>query len=132
MLPVAVAQVSLEVTVGPGSPALQYEPRKSGNNTASTLSAKAEFPQSYSAQATDCLVRNCFFRPTVLTLIFPGFAESYLWPSLLGKVEVDLARGDIDQSVAVIQRQIIMRFAQKFLPHLFIVNFNPSGGSDVN
>jgi hypothetical protein len=132
MLPVAVAQVSLEVTVGPGSPALQYEPRKSGNNTASTLSAKAEFPQSYSAQATDCLVRNCFFRPTVLTLVFPGFEEFDLGPTFLGKVKVDLARGDINQAVAVIQRQIIMRFAQKFLLHLFIVDFHPSRGSDIN
>ena len=60
------------------------------------------------------------------------FAESDIRPALLGQVEINPCRCNVDQTVAVIQREVVMRFTFKVAEHLFILAFDPSRRSNID
>ena len=59
-------------------------------------------------------------------------AESDIWPAFLGQVEIHPCRCNVDQTVAVIQCQVVMCLALKVAEHLRIIAIDPSRGSDVD
>ena len=58
--------------------------------------------------------------------MFTRFAEDNVRPTLLSQGEIYLCRRDVDELIAMIQRQVVMRLAFEFSQHLFIAALNPT------
>ena len=65
-------------------------------------------------------------------LILASLPELHVRPALLGQVEIDLAGRDVDETVPVIERQVVMRLLAKILEHIVIFGLHPACRRDID
>ena len=64
--------------------------------------------------------------------VFPGFHKPNIRPSLDSEIQIYFTRCDVNQSIIVIQRQIIMCFALELLEFLVVVRLDPASRRDID
>lgn len=62
----------------------------------------------------------------VWRLMLSGLSKSNIWPALLGQVEVNSCWCNVDQTVTMIQCEVVVRLALEVAEHLRVVTFNPA------
>lgn len=60
------------------------------------------------------------------------FAERYIWPTFLSQIEIHSRRCNVDQTVAVIHREVVMGLALKVAEHFLVIAFNPTRCRNVD